>query len=178
MNRRRAPGRGRPGSAHAGGRRPQREPRASRTGGTVSPDLIDDTAAGRRVSFRAALILGALVLVGFGLIQPISTGLQQLQQIAALEADIAATSGEVEQLQEERDRLDDPEHLERLARENLQYVRDGEEAYIVVGGAQDRGEEADASPVGSAQVVRAQPWYIELADSLRAVGYASKETTP
>ena len=177
MSRRRAGGRGRPGATHSGGRRSQREARAARAGGGVSPDLLDDTAAGRRVSFRTALLAGALVLVAGGLIQPVGTGLQQMQQIAALEADIDATRGEVDQLQEERERLDDPVELERMAREDLQYVQDGKEAYIVVDGSADRGDDADASPASSAQVVRAQPWYIELADSLRAVGYASEERT-
>ena len=176
MSRRRAGGRGRPGATQTGGRRPQREARAARAEG-VSPDLLDDTAAGRRISFRTALLTGALLVVAGGPIQPLGTGLQQMQQIAALEADIDATRGEVDQLQEERERLDDPVELERMAREDLQYVQDGEEAYIVVDGSADRGDDADASPASSAQVVRAQPWYIELADSLRAVGYASEETT-
>src|SRR5699024_10271400 len=67
MSRRRAGGRGRPGATHSGGRRSQREARAARAGGGVSPDLLDDTAAGRRVSFRTALLAGALVLVAGGL---------------------------------------------------------------------------------------------------------------
>lgn len=177
MSRRSATGRsrGRPGTGQAGGRRPQRDPRHTRTGGGVSPELIDDTAAGRRMSFRTAVIVGALLVVGFGLIQPLSSGLSQMQQIAALEADVDATKGEVDQLREERSRLDDPEHLERLARENLQYVHDGEEAFVVVDSPTARGDDADESTAGASKAVRAQPWYIELADSLRAVGFASEE---
>lgn len=167
--------RGRPGTGHADGRRPKRDARHARSGGGVSPELIDDTAAGRRMSFRTAVIVGALLVVGFGLIQPIGSGLQQMQQIAALEADVEATQGEVDQLQEERDRLDDPEHLERLARENLQYVHDGEEAFVVVDSPNARGDNAGESLAGASKTVRAQPWYIELADSLRAVGFASEE---
>ncbi|MGO1397989.1 MAG: FtsB family cell division protein [Brevibacterium yomogidense] len=175
MSRRSTGGRGSGRPGPAGGRRPHRASKQSRSTGSVSPELIDDTAAGRRMSFRTSVIVGTLLIVLFGLIQPISSGLTQMQQIAALEADIAATKGEVEQLQKERERLDDPAHLERLARENLQYVHEGEEAFIVVDSPNDHGDEADESEASASKAVRAQPWYIELADSLRAVGYANEE---
>ncbi|HLR45159.1 MAG TPA: septum formation initiator family protein [Brevibacterium sp.] len=175
MSRRSTSGRssGRPGPA--GGRRPHRASKQPRAGGGVSPELIDDTAAGRRMSFRTSVIVGALLIVAFGLVQPISSGLTQMQQIAALEADIDATKDEVAQLRDERERLDDPEHLERLARENLQYVHEGEEAFIVVDSPNDHGDEADESEAGASKTVRAQPWYRELVDSLRAVGHANEE---
>ncbi|WP_051297915.1 FtsB family cell division protein [Brevibacterium album] len=146
-----------------------------RPGSSITdPDAADETAAGRRLTYRSAVILGALVIVGAGLLKPIGTGLSQMQQIAALEADIEATQGEVEQLREERAKLDDPEHIERLARERMGYVREGENAYIVVGGPE--ADEANVtSSAGASRTTRARPWYIELADSLRAVGYAYEE---
>ena len=156
------------------GRRPQRAGKFARTSGGVSPELLDDTAAGRRISFRTAVITGAVLLVAFGLIQPASSGLTQIQQIAALEADVEATQDEVEQLQKERELLDDPEHIKRLARENLQYVHEGEEAYIVID-SRENSDEAAEKRAAASTTVRRQPWYIELADSLRAAGYAHEE---
>ncbi|WP_291794428.1 septum formation initiator family protein [Brevibacterium sp.] len=140
----------------------------------LDPDAADATAAGRRFTYRSAVILGAVLLVAAGLLKPIGTGLSQMQQVAALEADIESTQGEVEHLRAEREKLDDPAHIERLARERMGYVREGENAYIVVGGGAD-GNASSTSQAGASSEARARPWYIELVDSLRAVGYAYEE---
>lgn len=154
------------------GRRRSAEPTAEVP---LDAEAVDGTAAGRRLTVRTGVVLAVCALVAGGLIQPLSTGLGQLQQIAALKSDIEATQGEVDALEHKREQLDDPDYVKQRAREEQQYVEPGEDAYIVI----DPSEEAVASDGGADRVgqpVREQPWYIEFADSLRAVGFASEES--
>lgn len=100
----------------------------------------------------------------------ITTGIRQAQQINALERDNAATEQEIQDLQKKQDNLKDPTYIERKAREDFQYVRPGEEAYIVV-----NSNNNDESATQANKGARQRPWYEELFDSLKAVGLATEE---
>ncbi len=115
-----------------------------------------------------------VVLLVAMFVPSINTGIRQIQQITALERDIEQTRNEVEQLQDKQQQLEDPEYIERVARQEQHYVRPGENAYIVVDDIED-----DASASAQDKVerpMREQPWYIELLDSLKSVGYATKDS--
>lgn len=168
-----APPRDRAGTARAA--------RTAAAAAAVDPDSVDDTAAGRRVSVKSIVLVALLVLLVTMFAPSIGTGIRQVQQIAALEHDIETTGQEVEQLKEKQEQLHDPEYLERLAREEQFYVKPGENVYIVVddtgAGASAEGNSTDAAGDRVDRPVRAQPWYIELVDSLKSVGYATKESS-
>ncbi len=138
---------------------------------------IDATAAGRRLPART-IILGVIAAMLLTMFLPsISTGIAQYQQIAALERDIEVTEQEVADLKERQEQLKDPDYLAQRAREDYHYAKDGEEVYIVI---DDTGEEVAAKTAaagaGEKRTVRKQPWYIELVDSLKAVGFATEES--
>ena len=176
MSRRSTSGRGSGRPGPAGGRRPHRASKQSRSTGGVSPELIDDTAAGRRMSFRTSVIVGALPHRRLRA-HPAD---QQRPQPDAADRRSGSRHRRRRRARSTSSRRSargstTRQHLERLARENLQYVHEGEEAFIVVDSPNDQGDEANESEAGASKAVRAQPWYIELADSLRAVGYANEE---
>lgn len=143
----------------------------------LSSTEIDATAAGRRLPART-IILGIVAVMLLSMFLPsISTGVSQYQQIAALERDIEVTEQEVADLKERQAQLKDPDYLAQRAREDYHYAKDGEEVYIVIDDtAEETAAESAAAGAAEKRTVRTQPWYIELVDSLKAVGFATEES--
>jgi cell division protein FtsB len=73
-------------------------------------------------------VLGALSLSIF----PARTWLGQQQAISASKAELAELDGQVAALHDRIEALDSPEEIERLAREQYNMVRPGEEAYGIL----------------------------------------------
>lgn len=83
--------------------------------------------------------------------------LEQRSHISALKVEIARTSADIDELEREKQRWQDPAFLEQQARERFQFVFPGEVSYQVlgedgkpVGGVQDALHDAD-------QVVKSPP---------------------
>lgn len=70
---------------------------------------------------------------------------EQRQQIAQLERERDAASGEVEELRGEIDRWSDPAYIEAQARDRLYYVHPGDIAFLVIG--EDSVDGDDAPPI-------------------------------
>lgn len=77
----------------------------------------------------------ALMLVGLAVftnVVPYRQIVDQGRQVAAAEAELEALQDENQVLTAQRDALETPVEIERLAREKLGYVRPGEVAYVVL----------------------------------------------
>ena len=77
----------------------------------------------------------ALMLVGLAVftnVVPYRQIVDQGRQVAAAEAELEALQDENQVLMAQRDALETPVEIERLAREKLGYVRPGEVAYVVL----------------------------------------------
>lgn len=157
------------------GRTRKRTARGSRATVTAPVDLDaqDSTAAGRRLSVRTLVVVALLVVIGAMFVPSVNVGIRQFQQIVALEQDNEVTAEEVADLEKQQDRLEDPDYLAQRAREDQQYVKSGEKAYVVVDENPDETAESEAVTTS----VRSEPWYTQLVDSLTNVGYATKETS-
>lgn len=86
---------------------------------------------------RPAVILFtlALMIVGLGVftnVVPYRQIVEQGRQVAAASAELEALQDENAVLAVQRDALETPVEIERLAREKLGYVRPGEIAYVVL----------------------------------------------
>lgn len=86
---------------------------------------------------RPAVILFTLALLLIGLavftnVVPYRQIVEQRRQLAASEAELNALVEENTVLAAQRDALETPVEIERLAREKLGYVRPGEVAYVVL----------------------------------------------
>jgi len=73
--------------------------------------------------------LGTLALTALG---PARQAYDQWERTRAEERKLALLTQRNEQLEERLDRLEDPEYVEKLAREQLDLVRPGEISYVVV----------------------------------------------
>lgn len=106
------------------------QPRATRQ---VAANRVDVRGwlGGIRFSGFMAIMLGLVVLAVFVLVPSVGTYLDQRQRIASLQESVALTQAEVDALQEERDRYDDPNFIASQARERLYYVKPGEVVYLV-----------------------------------------------
>jgi cell division protein FtsB len=86
---------------------------------------------------RPAIVMFTLALVLVGLavftnVVPYRQIVEQRRQVAAAEAALEALKEENTVLAAQRDALETPVEIERLAREKLGYVRPGEVAYVVL----------------------------------------------
>ncbi len=75
----------------------------------------------------------AIVVIGAFLISPdVEAFLNQRRQIAEMEESIRLAQEQVEQMQVERDRWQDPVYIRSQARDRLYYVLPGEVSYLVM----------------------------------------------
>lgn len=75
----------------------------------------------------------AIVVIGSFLISPdVEAFLNQRRQIAEMEESIRLAQEQVEQMQVERDRWQDPIYIRSQARDRLYYVLPGEVSYLVM----------------------------------------------
>ena len=112
----------------------------------------EETAAERwlrtlRLSGFSVILLGLLILAVVVLAPALRTLVDQQQQIAALERDVAAQQQQVAHLQVELDRWTDPAYIEAQARERLLFVYPGEVSFLVID--QGTGEETATEVVSS-----------------------------
>ena len=85
-----------------------------------------------RLTARAGILFGLVMLVGVLSIVPIRQFFDQRRQVAELERRSSELREANAGLEQEVARLSDPKELERLARECLGMVRPGETAYVTV----------------------------------------------
>ena len=76
-----------------------------------------------------ALVVGALVVLAPSL----KNFVEQRQEIARLEAAVREAQADVDQLEAEIARWDDPAYIEAQARDRLYYVFPGDRSYLVIG---------------------------------------------
>ncbi len=85
-----------------------------------------------RVSWLLLVVVG-LVVAGFVVLAPtIGLLLEQRRDIAAIEAQLAAQQANVEALQSDQARWDDPAYVEAQARDRLFFVYPGETSFVVL----------------------------------------------
>ncbi|WP_430592414.1 FtsB family cell division protein [Humidisolicoccus flavus] len=99
---------------------------------------------GVRISWLFVLTLGVIVLGTLTLSPTISLLVEQRQEIAALEAQIASQEENVDDLGREISRWDDPAYIEAQARDRLFYVYPGELSFVVL---DDRTEFDESAPL-------------------------------
>ena len=114
-------------------------------------------------------IVGGAVLVAFlvGGVFPTRTYLHQRDAIAAEEEKVAVLTEENAKLAAQVDRLHTDAEIERLAREQYNLVRPGEEAYAILPGPADAAPEAGSEPPPPVVLAPPDPsWWDRTTDAL------------
>ena len=113
--------------------------------------------------------MGGAILVVFLVagVFPTRTYLHQRDAIAAEERKVAVLSSENEKLAAKVARLHTDAEIERLAREQYNLVRPGEEAYAILPGPADARSDAATPPPPPVVLETADPsWWDRTADAL------------
>lgn len=92
---------------------------------------VREWASGIRLSGFAVIMLSLVILGAWVLVPTLGTYIDQRQKIAALEDAVQVSVEEIEALEREQQRWDDPAYITTQARERLYYVRPGEVVYLI-----------------------------------------------
>ena len=165
------PGRG-PGAPRPARPVPTRPARAT----TAAAD------AGRprsRLTGRAAVLVLVLAVLTVSYASSLRAYLQQRSHINDLKASIARHEADIDALESEKERWDDPAYVRQQARERLGYVMPGEKTYLVLG-EDGKPLEPAAELEDPATVISTtqQPWWDDAWASVELAGNPPKATKP
>ena len=121
-------------------------------------------ARGDQRTIRYAALAITLVLVAVLLSPTLKAWVDQRNQISDLTDKVAEQKTQVQALQDEQARWEDPAYVEQQARQRLKFVRPGEKSYTVIDGTESAPVAGMADGTTSDHV----PWYGTLWSSLRA----------
>lgn len=125
-----------------------------------------------RVSWLLLVVVGVVIAGVVTLAPSVGLLLEQRHDIATLEAQVTAQQENVEALQEEQVRWDDPAYVEAQARDRLFYVYPGETSFVLL---DDRSAlEAASTDVPSATIEQpSRDWVAATASSFLVAGLTS-----
>ncbi|MFI9816282.1 FtsB family cell division protein [Saccharothrix variisporea] len=115
---------------------------------------------------RAALLAMVVCALALSIAVPLRTYLAQREELREVTASQETLRAEVSQLEQRKQELADPAHLEAEARRRLHYVRPGETPYVVQlpGDAERKLEDERPATAPAAD----KAWYEQLWDSVAA----------
>lgn len=153
---------------------PSSRPRAdARTPGAPRAQVdVREWASGIRLSGFMVIMLSLVVLGAWVLVPTLGTYIDQRQKIAALEASVQVTADEIEALEQERDRWEDPAYITTQARERLYYVKPGEVVYLVDNDLDPASLPQEQTPVSDELEETAADWMPQLLRSIAGAGLA------
>ena len=114
-----------------------------------------------RLTGRAAVLAVVICAIALSLAYPVREYITQRKQIDALVAQQQVMLNQVKGLQRQQARLNDPDYIEKVARQQLDMCFPRTTCYIVTGGQTQAGPAARAAKAGPA------PWYDKLWKSVQ-----------
>lgn len=128
-----------------------------------------------RLTGRSAILLLVVVALAVSFASSMRAYLEQRDHINALNAEISQTESDIDKLEKEKARWDDPAYVERQARLRFGYVMPGEKAYTVL--------DADGNPLdaddqlsdpGDLPQQKPQAWWDSAWTSLQDAGHPKR----
>jgi cell division protein FtsB len=147
-------------------------PAASRAGTRGTEQRVDvrEWASGIRLSAFSVIMLSLVVLGAWVLVPTLGTFIDQRQKIAALEASVQVSEGEIEALIAERERWSDPAYITTQARERLYYVKPGEVVYLIDNDLDPSALPREQDPVSDTLEEKPADWMPQLLRTLVSAG--------
>jgi cell division protein FtsB len=113
-----------------------------------------------RLTSRAAVLAVVICAIALSLAYPVREYIAQVRQIDELLAQRQVMITQLEALQQEQRRLNDPAYVEQLAEDRLHFCLTGETCYVVVGsGGRHGGDQV--------KLVAGRSWYERLWHSVQ-----------
>jgi cell division protein FtsB len=145
--------------------------RAGRAGTGVAPRPRP------RLTSRAAILIVVLAVLAVSYSSLGRAYLVQREHLDDVQARIAASEAEIERLERERKRLDDPAYVETLARE-LGFVPVGEKPFVVLEDGEPLEVEAELSDPSTIDPAQPPAWWDDAWESVRIAGNPPRRTDP
>ena len=132
--------------------------------------LEDDTPNARRTSLtgRAAVLAMVVCLLAIALAYPLRQYLAQRGDIGELEARVRAQEQQVSELEQARERWQDPSYVRAQARERLHFVMPGETSYVVL--EPDEAPAPNSPTATRPEKPQGRPWFSDLWNSVQEAG--------
>ncbi len=171
MVRRPAPPSASPGpSATASGKASVTTPASRRRRGAEAKVDVREWAAGIRLSAFSVIMLSLVVLGAWVLVPTLGTFIDQRQKIAALEASVQVSEEQIAELEQERERWDDPAYITTQARERLYYVKPGEVVFLIDNDLDATDLPREQEPVSDTLEEKPADWMPQLLRTLVSSG--------
>ncbi|MDN5855487.1 MAG: septum formation initiator family protein, partial [Actinomycetia bacterium] len=142
--------------------------------GTAEPDEpVQESNGGSRLTGRAAVLLLVMLVLLISYASSLRAWLQQREDTEQARTEISEAQHRIDELEREKQRLDDPAYVKTLARERFGWLMPGETGYTTLDADGDvpgddntltdpTGEDDDAS--------NDQEWFVEVWGSVRSAG--------
>lgn len=144
----------------------------SRTRAQAPQVDVREWASGIRLSGFMVIMLSLVVLGAWVLVPTLGTYIDQRQKIAALEASVQVSADEIEALEQERERWEDPAYISTQARERLYYVKPGEVVYLVDNDLDPASLPQEQTPVSDELEQTPTDWMPQLLRTVAGAGLA------
>lgn len=145
---------------------------AGKAGASARQVDVREWTSGIRLSGFMVIMLSLVVLGAWVLVPTLGTYIDQRQKIAALEASVQVTADEIEALEQEQDRWEDPAYITTQARERLYYVKPGEVVYLVDNDLDPASLPPEQAPVSDELTQTPADWMPQLLRSITGAGLA------
>ena len=143
---------------------------AARTGGRSTGSEAEEEAhpvPAKAFSGRMLALAVVMIAITIMLAPTVKIFFDKRAEIAALNADIAASQDEQDSLRQQLSRWKDPNYVKQQARDRINMVMPGETGYWVFGSDLPAGSSGDAAGEGSQQDPAELPWVDSLWESVR-----------
>jgi cell division protein FtsB len=134
------------------------------------PPRGDRPRLGLGLTRRALALIAVLAILGISYANSLTVYLRQQREIAELEAEVAGRTANIDRLEDELARWQDPDYVRAEARERLGWVMPGEVGYRVIGvDGELLGGEVEVIGDDVADHTDQGPWYERVWSSIKAV---------
>jgi cell division protein FtsB len=110
-----------------------------------------------RFTSRAAVLAVVICAIALSLAYPVREYIAQFRQIDQLQAQRQMMLSQLQTLERQQQRLNDPAYVQQLARDRLHFCMAGQTCYVIIGGS---GSGSPARAAGT-------PWYERLWNSVQ-----------
>ena len=131
-----------------------------------------------RLTGRAAILVMVLAVLAVSYASSLRAYLEQRSHIVDLKAQIAERRSSIAELEQEKERWQDPAYVSAQARERFGYVKPGETPFVVLKDGEPLQSEAELTDPDTVAPVEKRAWYDDAWDSVKLAGDPPTKAPP
>ena len=131
-----------------------------------------------RLTGRAAILVMVLAVLAVSYASSLRAYLEQRSHIGDLKTQIAERRASIEELEQEKQRWEDPAYVSAQARERFGYVKPGETPLVVLVDGEPLESEAELTDPDTVAPVPERTWYDDAWDSMKIAGDPPTKAPP